>query len=357
MNTKQPLSTFLGIAAAVVLAANSHAADIFVNGTCGNDAWSGLSDVCVAPDGPKATIQAGINAAVNGDVVIVAQGEYFENIDFDGKAITVRSTDPNDAGVVLNTIINGTGFFHVVQCVSGEGSDTVLSGFVITGGNASGPCCTDDRGGGMLNTNSSPTVTNCSFSGNTAVTGAGMYNNGSSPTVTNCSFSRNTANAGGGGGMANFESSPTVTNCSFSGNSADATGGLGRGGGMANNNSTPTVTNCSFSGNSATLGGGMHNTSSSPTVTNCSFIGNTALGGGMGNDPLSSPTVTDTGFCFNTPNQIFGAPIIDGGGNSLLYCGPPIPKPDPCPTDTNDDGVTNVLDLIELLLAFGAACP
>ena len=29
----------------------------------------------------------------------------------------------------------------------------------------------------------------------------------------------------------------------------------------------------------------------------------------------------------------------------------------PCPTDVNGDGVTNVLDLIDLLLAFGAACP
>ena len=28
-----------------------------------------------------------------------------------------------------------------------------------------------------------------------------------------------------------------------------------------------------------------------------------------------------------------------------------------CPTDVNADGVTNVLDLIELLLAFGTVCP
>ncbi len=75
------------------------------------------------------------------------------------------------------------------------------------------------------------------------------------------------------------------------------------------------------------------------------------------NDNVSNPTVTTTGFCDNTPDQINGA-FTDGGGNSLLYCPPPPPKkPDPCPTDTNGDGVTNVLDLIDLLLAFGQVCP
>ncbi len=147
MSNQQPISTFLGIAAAVVLAANGYAVDIFV-------------------PGGEPTIQAGINSAVNGDVVIVAQGEYFENINFNGKAITVRSTDPNDAGGVLNTIINGGGSGSVVTCTSGEGSDTVLSGFVITGGNAT------LGGGGMYNNFSSPTVTNCTFSGNTASTTA-----------------------------------------------------------------------------------------------------------------------------------------------------------------------------------------
>ena len=78
------------------------------------------------------TIQAAIVAANTGDVVIVAPGTYMEAIDFLGKAITVRSSDPNDIGVVLNTIIDGNGSFHVVQCVLGEGPDTVLSGFVIT---------------------------------------------------------------------------------------------------------------------------------------------------------------------------------------------------------------------------------
>ena len=72
--------------------------------------------------------------------------------------------------------------------------------------------------------------------------------------------------------------------------------------------------------------------------------------------PLGSLTLANTGFCDNTPDQINGF-FTDGGGNSLLYCAPAIAKPEPCPTDTNDDGVTNVLDLIQLLLAFGTSCP
>ena len=267
------------------------------------------------------TIQLAINAANPGDVVIVAEGEYFENINFFGKAITVRSTDPNDAGVVLKTIINGSSFGSVVFCTNGEGSDTVLSGFIITNGNS------PFDGGGMLNSGSNPTVTNCSFIGNTA--------------------------SQIGGGMANFSSSPTVTNCSFIGNTATSVGG-----GMANFSSSPTVTNCSFIGNtSSEIGGGMFNFDSSPTVTNCSFIGNTATsvgGGGMFNTSTSHPIVTNTGFCNNTPSQTNDP--IEGVGISMRFCVPPIPVSSSCPADIIADSRVNVTDLLALLAAWGA-CP
>ncbi len=87
------------------------------------------------------TIQEGINAAVNGDVVLVAEGTYYENINFLGKAITVASHYylDNDELHIKKTIINGSqpanpDYGTVVLFVSGEDTNSVLCGFTITGG-------------------------------------------------------------------------------------------------------------------------------------------------------------------------------------------------------------------------------
>ena len=83
-----------------------------------------------------ATIQAAINASVNGDEIIVAPGTYNESINPQGKAITIRSADPTDPAVVQATIIDPLGVNAGVICVSGETANTVFSGFTITGGSA-----------------------------------------------------------------------------------------------------------------------------------------------------------------------------------------------------------------------------
>jgi parallel beta-helix repeat protein len=77
----------------------------------------------------------------------------------------------------------------------------------------------------MMNDNSHPTVTDCTFSGNfsgnLAWRGGGIRNHSSSPTVTDCRFQGNTAYGGNGGGMFNDQSSPTITDSLFCENAPD----------------------------------------------------------------------------------------------------------------------------------------
>src|SRR5690606_25884080 len=47
-----------------------------INTDCGDDAWTGASDIFQAPDGPKRTIGAGIAAAASGDTLRLAPGVY-----------------------------------------------------------------------------------------------------------------------------------------------------------------------------------------------------------------------------------------------------------------------------------------
>ncbi|MBW8036507.1 MAG: hypothetical protein FVQ79_13000, partial [Planctomycetes bacterium] len=264
--------------------------------------------------------------------------------------------------------------YHIFYHPDGTGLDAtaILNGLTIAAGNANG---SEDqgRGGGMYNYGSSPTVSNCTFSGNSAgISGGGMRNeDNSSPTVSNCTFTGNLADSTGGG-MLNYNSSPTVSNCTFRGNSAAS------GGGMNNHtNSAPTVSNCTFSGNSSSHGGGMFNyTNSNPTVSNCTFSGNSAgvLGGGMYNYTNSNPTVTNCILWGNTAptgNEIYNLsssiPIIshcdiagsggsgawdsslgtDGGGNI-----------DADPTFVDADGEDNTVGTEDdnLRLSAGSSC-
>ena len=147
--------------------------------------------------GDQPTIQAGIDAVVNGDDIEADPGIYLETIDFLGKSITVRSVsgDPND------TIIDGTGFdTHLVTCTSGEDPNTVLAGFTITGGNANGAAgCPGQCGGGMLCDGTSPTLINAIIKNNTP---NGVINSGGVTTMTYSIIH------GGFIGVGNFDTDP-----------------------------------------------------------------------------------------------------------------------------------------------------
>ena len=101
----------------------------------------GYAQVTIHVPGDQPTIQAGIDVAVDGDVVLVAEGTYYENINFLGKAITVTSHYYLDGKErhIKKTIIDGSqpanpDFGSVVSFVSGEDTNSVLRGFTITGG-------------------------------------------------------------------------------------------------------------------------------------------------------------------------------------------------------------------------------
>jgi len=84
--------------------------------------------------GDYAGIQNAIDNSSDSDVILVSPGVYYENINFNGKAITLSSTNPADLNVVSNTVIHGDGQSSVVTFATGETTNSVLTGFTITGG-------------------------------------------------------------------------------------------------------------------------------------------------------------------------------------------------------------------------------
>ncbi len=184
----------------------------------------------------------------------------------------------------------------------------LLYGVVITNGNAN-----NGSGGGMVNNNSSPTLINITFSGNTARYGhgGGMRNVNSSPTLINVTFSNNESRWGGG--MRNNNSSPTLIDVTFLNNKID----FGKGGGMYNaNSSSPILINVTFLNNSSTgstgNGGGIANEDASPVLNNVTFSGNTThgSGGGMYNGNASLTLINVT-FSDNTAGKGSGGGIAN----------------------------------------------
>jgi hypothetical protein len=124
------------------------------------------------------TIQNGINSSSNGDEIIAYPRTYYESIDFNGLAITLRSSDPNNWDVVAATLIDGNGATNCVTFNSNENSGSVLTGITIEG-----------SGNGILCNNTSPTISKCIIRNNTIrgiwgygapiITNNKIYNNGS----------------------------------------------------------------------------------------------------------------------------------------------------------------------------------
>jgi len=275
-------------------------------------------------------IQDAIDAANDGNTVIVADGTYMgtknKNLSFGDKSLTVRSEN-GPANCIIDCQDSGRGFYFN----NGEGADWVVSGFTIRNGNS-------NNGGGIYCYQADPTITNCIISschafgtddyvcmetscypagftcGNNGE-GGGIRLNESDATITDCTFTGNTS-VFHGGGISAWQCSPTVTNCTFSNNRADSLGIVyqGYGGGIICNGhaggSSATITDCTFVDNYAIEGGAIYfynYEDPSPTITNCLIIGNTGrdYGGAIfleGSDPEITNCVITGNTSHNSPN-------------------------------------------------------
>ncbi len=240
------------------------------------------------------TIQAAINASSDGDTVLVQPGTYYENVLFMGRAITVASLflTTGNPDRIEDTVIHGSNSGHVVRFANGEGADSRLTGFKVTGGNSyyggglyfypgASPVVRNlivsgnygEYGGGAAALDDSdPQILDSVFRSNTGYNGAGLYcNNGSDVTLRGCSFFDNNADFGGAL-LFNFSATSLVERCLFTGNHADYGGGI-----YCFNHGEPNIVNCTFNGNTSLYGGAIFcgGVGGDPTILNCIMWGDT----------------------------------------------------------------------------------
>ena len=310
--------------------------------------------IYVDDDAPAdfSNIQAAIDDANNGDIIVVNPGIYTDDgnrdIDFFGKAIAVRSVDPNDPNIVAATIIdcNGTeeelhrGFYFQ----SGEGKDSVLNGFTIINGCA-------DYGGAICCYRSSPSISSCIISNNWSVSiypppnnvytgeGGGIYCQEADPVITNCTISRNFSDRSGGGiycylsnpvikgcnignngyiGIRCFDnSSPKITNCTIKNNSGPAIDCW--------EHCSPEITNCIINNNIGSWGAGIRCTySCSPSISGCTFYRNWGFDEGCSIGCYSSSQAIITNSILwtssNTENAGWEVSVYGDSSVTISYC-------------------------------------
>ncbi len=353
------------------------------------------ADIIHVP-GDYRTIQAAIDAAVNGDEVVVADGTYTgpgnRAISTGTKLITVRSAG-GPGGCVIDCEAADRAFV-----ISGGAR---VEGFTIRNGRA--------IFGGAILVAGDATIVGCDFDGNAADAGGALFIQGSSPAIIGCTFRGNCAQVSDGGAIYNLAGNPALVNCLMNGNCAAIFGG-----GIFSDLATLSLVNCTLSDNTAFRGGGITNYAGvKMTLSSCIIWGNhVAKGGGLEVQILSTSSVEvvnyscvqdlegayggdgniDADPSFVDPQQGNyrlepGSPCIDAADNTAVPKGidtdlhgnprfvddpatkdtgngdPPIVdmgtyefQPALCPWDLDDSGDVGVKDLLFLLGTWGP-CP
>ena len=316
----------------VQLCYGAYNADLLVTPMAGppvNDTWhvstAGSDDTGDGSEGnPFATIQAGIDAASDGDTVLVADGTYTGTgnkeltwIGWENHIVVMSVNGPDNCIIDLEDSGRAFTFISGIVDPIWITADDVIEGFTIRNGH---PPNWGNGGAiycyyGYLN-DVSPTIRNCVFENNTADLGGVLYVSGGSSLVEDCVFENNSALNGGAvwTGNAGGSTNLVFSNCTFKNNSATSNGG----GAFTISNIYPEGTdaspgfkieNCIFDGNSGPYGGAINFYTSTLDVEGCLFINNSASTNG------------NALYVYN-----YGGPVIknctiaDNTGPEAVYC-------------------------------------
>ncbi len=314
------------------------------------------------------TIQAGIDASVDGDTVLVSPGEYFENINLRGKNILLTSNYYYTGlySNIENTIINGSipvnlDTASTILIISGENENCIIQGFTITGG--AGTVWLDEHGagtyregGGILMQNSSPVIRYNYIIDNHVTNETGVLSTGggamrcgdSDPVIINNFISNNEATGYGGGIVFNYcdlaivsnnviaynsggndyggggiwatgsssSQQVDIINNTIANNTAEGSGTYGgKGGGIFVFTVTINVLNSIVWGNNQFTGNAIYSAGGAFTV-NYSDVQNDITGtGNINTDPL----FLDTLMCFLTDTL---SACVDAGNPDFIYNDP-----------------------------------
>ena len=273
------------------------AATYYVDGTKGSDANAGTTSATA-----KKTIQAAIDGASSGDLVLVAAGTYAENLVMANKALELRTVG------VLDVTVDGNKAGNCLK-IDIDCDGTVVDGFVFFNG---APTNSGNKYGGGIDCLSNATIKNCIFkdNGNASQQFGGGLHVWLTPgkglvTVYNCLFYGNVVYACGGAVLC--EGDVTFDRCTFYGNTCTWWNKIG-GVGVASDG-TATIKNSILYGNKTEEIGvysGQGKNDSTYSVSYSCVSGGTSGAGNISSDPQFAET-----------NSVFalsaGSPCKDAG--------------------------------------------
>jgi len=223
------------------------------------------------------TIQSALDAATDGDTVILSDGLYSgignKNLSFQGKAILLRSQN-GPITCVIDCENDGRAFLFN----KGESAASVVDGLTITRGSIFG-------GGGAI------------------------YCYRSSPTISNCVITGNSSSGFGGAIACAYSSFPSIHNCEISGNSSSLGGAI-----YCSASSSPHISGSTISDNSADSGGAIYSRTAAPSITNSILWNNSAAAGSE--IALAVDSTLDVDFCDVEGGE---AAVSAEDGSSLIW--------------------------------------